>query len=752
MKNDTQNQNDNPSLNIDLLMDEIERLSQETSRISRKKVDEIFRFMRTELPNSQQVITASLANILLTDSPHAATDTTLNTIVIHLVKILSNPSQTSALAEALQVYFHARKITEKEYAAEIANEVLENNPLAAFPENSRPGLQDLSFTVMEKIINEKQSRKTQGYKPHSILELVNPYLHYKLANPEIERLKTTMQPVFRNWMTNIGQEGYEKINHEKKFAMVQQEKEAAFSEFKKYLASKAPNKATLVKFIDKIRHSQIDRNEKHAALSSHLDTFLTTKSILAKSALEFRARFHQKLRKLFNLSDQNPDIFRSEEAMLAAHEEAFRNVDNDVTSIDKIIFNITEVEKIYAKNFLNSVLGKSNLAMINSLVLDTLLGPLVSRRDIASGTMQVQREGGYPQKNLVEIYDTITHQLQTAHDLIKGAFSSTLKQQLQQCVHNLEIIKQDLVIYPDAITVVTKPTLVATPAHEPAVVEKITPVIEQPKIKLVENSDSTIESSYVPKRSAKLSDNLDVKIIPSLLKDEFKTDERLEFTAPAPTDTKSYTPEENVTFADPQVEKADKQSEEPLILEESKVAAIDPPPLQIDDSFAFEEPVVTPKPLQIDESFSFEEPFSRPKPLLDTEEDFILEPAQTPRPATDPGILIMTNYRLGEFEQPVLAAWQTMTAASQKEAINNNIDLAILAGENEVRFYVICDLAQQIAAIEESKLNLEQKDILQSTKTVFLVALSNPVDENNWSFFEGTHRDDIDRAISMLQT
>jgi hypothetical protein len=89
---------------------------------------------------------------------------------------------------------------------------------------------------------------------------------------------------------------------------------------------------------------------------------------------------------------------------------------------------------------------------------------------------------------------------------------------------------------------------------------------------------------------------------------------------------------------------------------------------------------------------------------------------------------------------------------NQKEAINNNIDLAILAGENEVRFYVICDLAQQIAAIEESKLNLEQKDILQSTKTVFLVALSNPVDENNWSFFEGTHRDDIDRAISMLQT
>ena len=484
MNRDITEKNENLYLNIDKLVEDLDQLAEQEIRIARRTIDEIFRAMRFQLPNAAQVITPNLASVLLTDSPHAAKDTTLNTVVISLGKILMNPTQTEALAEAVQVYYHARKITEKEYAAEIAHEVLENNPLKIFPENTRASLQELASAIMEKIINEKQSRKTPGYQPHTVLDLITPYFLYKLANPDLELLKKSRAQDFKTWISNVGLEGYDKIHHEAKFAQIQREKEIAFGEFKKFLATKITNKATFIKNVDKIRFSQTDRNEKHDELADALSDFLSIKSILGQSAPELRNRFHAKLRRLFNTADQNPENFRSEEAVMTAHDEAYKNIEKDILAVKDIVLAITTLEKNYAKKFLNSLFGKSNIQVINDILTDALLGSLAKRRDLTTGQVRLTREGGYPQKNLTEILTGLTNQLQVTHDRIKGVFSASLKQELEQTILIMHGINTELQTFPGSVRIIGKPTLVPPPppelSHTEHTFSAVTP--EPPKI------------------------------------------------------------------------------------------------------------------------------------------------------------------------------------------------------------------------------------------------------------------------------
>ena len=158
-------------------------------------------------------------------------------------------------------------------------------------------------------------------------------------------------------------------------------------------------------------------------------------------------------------------------------------------------------------------------------------------------------------------------------------------------------------------------------------------------------------------------------------------------------------------------------------------------------------PQAMPKPTQSAESFSMEVPAVKQEASV--EAAVKLEPAESIVPE-DSGIQIIKNYELGEFEKPIKDAWQTMTA-NAKTTSSNPDDVALLLQENSVQLYVICALAQQIAAIEENQLRPEQKEILQSIRAVLLAALVDPQNENNWSCFEGIRRDDIDRAIAALQ-
>lgn len=752
MNKNTPYQNGSIHLDIDSFIQTLDTLAEESNRITRKKMDETFLTMRSELPNASHVITSALAAVLLVDSPHAATDTTLNNIVISLGKILCNPSQTEALTEAMQVYYHARKITEKEYAAEIANEVLENNDLKGFPESARSGLQELSLAIMEKIINEKLSRRTPGYKSHSILELVNPYLHYKLANPELERLKLTSSQAFRTWITNIGQEGYEKINNEKKFTQIQREKEAAFNEFKKFIGPKTPNKAALAKLIDKIRISQIDRQEKHNLLADRLDSFLTTKSILGKSALELRQRFHNKLRKLFNLADQNPDLFRNDVALLDAHEDAFNNVENDISAIKKIILTIADLEKNYNKSLLNSVLGRSNLNTINASIQDVLLGPLMKRRELSTGRIRIARDGGYPQKNLLDLYDSTINQLQINRDMLKGAFSTALKQGIESGINDLEMIKGDLKTFSEP-HIVTKPTLVPPLPPESVMNDKTPHVTETPKIKLVA-TETVMEKPVV--KTPQVETSVEAPIVETVAS---ATAENVtaENTSPAPEKT------EEPHYASIKVAKADTKNEPRIIssllrdefkptakvatgsamtAEYSNTSKINPKPTPA----AQENLAVKQEPQQ-------EQAETKPDEI---EEDFTLEPIKKAEPAaptalTEPGFLIMKNYQLGEFENPIQEAWKNMVATAEQSFASDPASMLLTVKDNEIQLYVICDLLQQVAAIDSNRLNEQQKEILQSIRAVLLAALANPLEENNWSCFEGIRRDDIDRAIAALQ-
>ncbi|MDR3477379.1 MAG: hypothetical protein P4M14_05040 [Gammaproteobacteria bacterium] len=237
-------------------------------------------------------------------------------------------------------------------------------------------------------------------------------------------------------------------------------------------------------------------------------------------------------------------------------------------------------------------------------------------------------------------------------------------------------------------------------------------------------------------------------------------------------------------------------SDEPAPTVEEPAAKLVPKPLQIDETFdaelpaATEEPVekIVPKPLLIEADFTEEpapetEPTEKvvPKPLLIDEDfdvdpaTFTLEPAEkvVPKPliiedvefepeiATEAvsgsvnessmgaGEAIMKNYQLGELKSSVVIAWEKMVKSTT--VIDEAVGTLTLLSDNEVRLYVICDLIQQVVAIDESSLSSSKKQILQNTKHKLMDALEDPLNENNWGFFEGVRRDNIDRNLESLR-
>ncbi len=346
---------------LDKLMRDIERTSKLETRLNRAGIDAIFLAIRRDIPYSTPIITATLASKLLADSSHLSSDLTLNVVVVNLSKALFNPGQKDELEQLVNNYFSARKKTEKQYSLKISEGLLNTYSLQEFPERARPALQQLTHALVEKLINEKQSRKIPGYKPESILEIINPILYHRI-HPEIERVKTGQSLVFRQWLNTIAHEGYEKVSDETVLTMIHNEKEGAFKAFKKALGNKFPNAEALEEYLEILRYLQTNRKEHHENLNILLSDFL--KPELGAIAKELHTRCHERLRKLFNAADKNSAIYRSEETIETAHAQVFAEMEDELAIVKKIVVTMDIIKKNYSRNFLQAIAGAKNLNLV----------------------------------------------------------------------------------------------------------------------------------------------------------------------------------------------------------------------------------------------------------------------------------------------------------------------------------------------------------------------------------------------------
>jgi hypothetical protein len=744
MKKESQDRPAPPHLNIEKLLRTLEALSKENTRISRTRLDEIFRALRFELPYSSAIINAALAFALFADSPRNSADTTLNDVVIHLSKALINPTQVTGLAQAIQAYYQSRKKTESEYAAENIEAVLEANPLDAFPESSWEDLREMTLTVMDKIVSEKLARRIPGYKSQSVLELINPFLHFRLANTDLEKVKMAHPQVFKKWLTNIAHDGYEKINSEKKFTLILQEKEAAFSSLKAYIISKSQNKASLSRYIERISFSQKDKNKKIDSLNKILDEVLSEKSIIADSAVLLRARFYDNLRKLFATAEKNTAIYQSESSIQEAQNKAYAQIKNDLAAVEKILHIFTEFEKNYAKNLMVALLGRANLNHIRAILIIALLGPIVKKRDLNSGNSILVHDGGYPQNKLKDIITYLINELQKLIDNVTGMFSAAFKQHAEQAIQQLTALTTNLL--PDEKFEAPSEAALETPALE----INVEAVIAPPRVEIPEETP-TVKKTFGPIPKSRFEMTEPIINHEPMVEPTEKTVEQ------APVQETSKTPTapevsnellETLVAPEPSNEPletldaqgpSNESSETQTAVEPINETPVEPVPVS--------DPAETPSEPELpDEDFDDEI-----IPVIEFEPVAFKSAGPEESMVSDPGLAIMNNYELSDFKEPVHEAWKTMLvkAVSAQPDVS---DVNIIAQEQAANFYVICDLVQEVADINEDMLSPENKEMLISIQTLLLAALKDPLEENNWTFFEGARRNDVDRAIAILKS
>jgi hypothetical protein len=737
MKKDSMEVRPAAHLNIDRLLDRLEALSKQDERFTRAKIDEIFRALRFEISFTSPVVNAALAAALYADSPQKNTNTALNDVVIQLAKALINPTQIEVLSEGVQTYLAARKNTEKEYAAASIIPVIAAHPMEAFPTVVWPFLNDLTITVMEKIIHEKQSRRIPGYKSQSVMDLIRPFLNYRLANPQLEKVKQEQPQNFKQWVLAIAHEGYDSINDEIKFRAIQHEKETAFDNFKKFVTMKTLNKAALSRYLEKIRFSQTDINKKMDKLNHHLNEFLSVKSVLSKSSAELRGRFNEKLRKLFAATDKSQGAYQSEDIITEAHNNAFKEVESDLQAIKKIILVVTGIEVNYLKSLMTSLLARSNVTRMNDLLLDVLLGGYVKKRDMATGSLIEVRDGGYPSQNMQDIYSNLIQQLEHFQNKSSGLFSASLKKLITAATHELSTAQSQL---PEPVKITFRAPPISETAAENRIASKpAETVIEKPEI--------------IPPQKAAV-------------------------TAPIPEPEILQTPASSATPTAPEPDTA------PELEEETDADfSLETPMLHEAEDVDFSTQDAVPAEEETDFGFSLEPVAKNEKPELPgAETKFSLEPVAENKTATanennmpenlaepalelepvkaaeqhtapvDPGLAIMQGYQLGELKDPVYEAWQVMLVQAVQANTTAEKDLHAIAAEQEANFHVICDLVQTVVSIPEAPLTPDHKEMLQSITTLLLAALKDPLEENNWTFFEGGRRNDVDRAIAILKS
>lgn len=696
-------------LGVNHLASHLSRVQKEKTRLTLERLNKLFRQIISELPYAQHAVPPALAEALNADAPLRPDNLTLNEVAVWLGRALFNPEQRNDIVYLTHIYLHNRKRIEKEYALAVLPVVLKEYDLKFFPEKYHEAIKNILLNVMEKIINEKQSRKIPGYASHALIEIFDPIIHKHSSNIQLEQLKSNFPLEFRQYILQSAQCSYEKINSEATLLSIMQEKETAFNEFKDAITTRIPSAPNQEKQINRIWFTQHDKNLKHEQLMQQLDTFLKTdnpKSNQGILSLQLRMHLSEKLRKQIYLADQKTEIYQSDNATMQAHEEVFQAVAYDATALRNLITATNKIRENYRQKFLHRFAGNSTLTAIEEALLDTLIGKNVVKRNIQTDQTYTVREGGYPHKNIIEIYTSITSSLKQIKENTKGLFAAELQTQINTAIETIQ--KQGAALSLKPVLVEEKPVFIAPKSTTTlTLIIEPTPEVETPHFETQAEAPPPAREFKTPPEPLVIEEPIEAKVKPK----------------PLPVEEKS----------EPELE-----------------PKVTPQPLVIEDTDFEAEPKVTPKPLFIEDTEFELEPKVVPKPLIitDTDEETALD--QNTADTIDAGVAIMKNYQLGELEQPVLTAWKKMvtTATSAGADDAHAMDLG---SENEIHLYVICDLAQQVAAIQESTLADDKKITLQTLKSQLLEALTNPLEPQNWDCFEGMKRDQIDMTILSLQ-
>lgn len=740
-------------LGIEKLMSNLEHASEDTRRLPREVVTGIIRQLQNEIPYASKIIPTQLADYLLSDAPQIQTNLTLNQTLVNLAKAVCNAEQIDTIDIAVQTYIRDRKTQEKEYAALLLNEIVTQTELQPFPASVHPALRELAQSILEKIVNEKQLRKAPGYRLQPLLSIIEPFLFQRLMNAELNRLKAAQSLLFRKFVNSVAHNGYEKIIDDNKLILIHKEKETAFNTFKNNIADKVPPGTHLKKFQEDMLFIQQDKIQRHAVLKAQLNELLkSTETKLKNEAIitELKSRFNEKLRRTLYFCDQNHLIYHDEKAITKAHEQVFHEVENDIDAIVKLIAIVLSIEENYTKKFLQQFFGSQHLKSNKAILFDTILGKITLKIDPDTLQKLEIRMGGYPQKNVIDLYAYIITRLKNTLTTITGVYSEPLKAEFIRAIAELETAKNEIYV-PTRAPV--KPVVSAAPVEQPlpsilsADLTKITVPLTEPKAKV--EPVIPVAEKPVEEKPAQPVIEKPIEATPVAAVEEKPIEEK-----PAPLiEEKPAEP-----MAEPQQTAAPIEATAPL----ETAAPVEPPPPAVEPQLPVEPPVpvapAEPATSVLDEQFDLEpvvfEPVkpTTPPPPPPTEA-VPAEPAMTAEPASlaaqtaiDGGIRIMKNYQLGFFEKPVLQAWQTMVTASAE----GNTSESGIGSDNEVRLYVICDLAQQVSSVQEATLDEERKQVLQNIKNQLIEALKNPLDDTNWDYFEGTQRDIIDGALSAL--
>lgn len=703
-------------LGIDKLMAGLTRLHDETQRLKRDKVESLIRLMVNEIPYAYLIIPNTLAESLLADAPLDPNNLNLNEVIANLGFALFDAQQITILSGMIQTYLTQRKVTEKAYAAALLPEILRDDDLAVFPEKARPELKNIAHTILEKVINEKQLRKTPGYRLESLIAVVEPIIYHRLFNPELDRSRITHHLAFRKLVNAIAQDGYEKIHDDAKLTIIQKEKRAAFEQLYLSIAARAVVYPELETEHEKLRFLQKDKIDKNIELQKLFDEFFKAKSqktIEGILAQQLRIRFTDRLRKQLLQTDIQPEIYENEFTIKQAHDAVFKQLKDDYFALKYSITKIKSIRENYHKKFLQIFAKSKELAAIDAALLDATLGKAVVKVDLFTGEKHSIREiGGYPKANVNQIYTTLIASLQAIDANLSGIFSNQLKYEIGRVLADLRKVEtkiSTLFAEEERVDTITAEQPEPAAPIERAQVETIQ-IKEKEAPEPVEEVKAAEQQAPVAKEEVK-ENVIEEKIVPKPL-----IIEEEEVTPPAPTPVVAEKPEPIVTQAPAQPEPLPTPEEEEVKLEK-----------------------VAPTPLIIEEE---------PEPTVEQPVAAVAHDQAT-QEILDSGAMIMKNYQLGDFEKPIYEAWKLMSTSSSDTSMDTGAGLNF-SSDNDVRLYVICDLAQQVSGINVAQLSDEQKQILQGIKSELIEALKNPLDEANWDHFEGSHRDIIDGKLNML--
>ncbi len=721
-------------LGIDKLVASLTQLLEESKRLKRDKTESLIRLMVNEIPYAHEIIPNTLAESFLSDAPHTLNDLKMNEVIANLGFALFDANQKNELIELVRAYLQLRKKTERAYAEALLPDILPTEELKQFPEKARPELIKIAQTILEKVINEKQLRRIPGYRLESLLAVVEPLIYHRLFNPELDRLRITHHLAFRKFVNTVAQDGYEKIHDETKLTIIHNEKELAFSQFAHAIIQKAVVYPQLETEHAKLRFLQKDRIIKNTELKKILDEFFKSTNLKTMDGLlgyHIRIRLTEKMRKNIQLIDADPAIYQNEFTIKQAHDAIFKEVKDDFYALKFLIAKVKLIRENFHKQFFHIFMRSKELTAIDTVLTDTLLGKAIIKTDLITGEKHVIREGGYPKIDIKIIYSTVIAQLQTMSNNISGIFAKKLMAEILRMVAELCKVGEKLhATRLIALEEASEPELTAevpieqispaTPIQtekekttaiiQPAQTEKITKPLSMP---IAEEPIAAFEPEPVKEEAVK---EKPATMQPLLIPEEANEE---------PVTTSNIKPEE------------EKISTKPLSISFEEEPAVQ------------EEKAATPLTLPAEEKVAT-------KPLLTTEEESTPESSlsETHDEATqevlDSGAMIMKNYQLGEFEKPIYSAWKIMTAHSNENHVDVSPGLMNLSSDNDVKLYVICDLAQQVTAINVTPLNDSQKQILQGIKTQLVDALKDPLDEANWDYFEGMHRDIIDGQLGSF--